>query len=107
MRIVRIVRIVSDGVPLELMDDPKEETLEETAKKLTKMMEANKVVTLVGEYSAVIIRPSSVSGIDIKDIETDEERAVNMVTKPQDESIKNQEQNTEDVDMILDIEEGE
>lgn len=104
---MRIVRIVSNGVPLELMDDPKEETLEETAKQLTKMMEANKVITLVGEYSAVIIRPSSVSGIDIKDIETDEERVVATMAEPQDESIRNREQKTEDVDMILDIEEGE
>lgn len=104
---MRIIQIVSDGVPLILRDDPKDESREEAAKKLYKMMESNKVVTLIGKYSVVVVRPSSVTGIEIRDVEIDEERVDAMMAKPQEEILKNREQNSEGVDMILDVEEGE
>jgi hypothetical protein len=94
---MRTIRIVSDGVPIEIYDDVKE-SLEEATEYLTQVMKTDTVVTLVGKNSSVIVRPSSVSAISIFDT------LVSDDGQKMDESVENAEQKTETVDEICDLE---
>ena len=98
---MRTIRIVSDGVLIEIYDDVKE-SLEEATEYLTQVMKTDTVVTLVGKNSSVIVRPSSVSAISIFDSPEDD-RSTQMLQK-MDEPAENGEQKTETIDEICDIE---
>jgi hypothetical protein len=98
---MRTIRIVSDGVPIEIYDDVKE-SLEEATEYLTQVMKTDTVVTLVGKNSSVIVRPSSVSAISIFD--TSDDSPPSRTIQKMDESVENAEQKTETVDEICDLE---
>lgn len=98
---MRTIRIVSNGVPIEIYDDVKE-SLEEATEYLTQVMKTDTVVTLVGKNSSVIVRPSSVSAISIFD-GPEEDRPTHGF-KMAAEAVENGEQKTETVDEICDIE---
>lgn len=98
---MRTIRIVSDGVLIEIYDDVKE-SLEEATEYLTQVMKTDTVVTLVGKNSSVIVRPSSVSAISIFDSPEDDRS--NQMLQKVDEAAENGEQKTETIDEICDIE---
>jgi hypothetical protein len=98
---MRTIRIVSDGVPIEIYDDIKQ-SLEEATEYITQVMKTDTVVTLVGKNSSAIVRPSSVSAISIFDSPV-EEHPTRMLQK-MDEAGENGEQKTETVDEICDLE---
>ncbi len=101
---MRIFRIISDGVPVEVHDDI-EGSIEDATKKLTTMMKNETVMILVGKNSSAIVRPSSISAINIIDRPTQESVGVKEMQKIPEETGENEEQN---IDMICDIEnEGE
>jgi hypothetical protein len=95
---MRIIRIISDGNPIDVYDDI-DTSIEEATKYVTDLMMSDKIVTLIGINSSVTVRPSSVSGINI--IDTPEDRPRQELVK---QSSKNKEQKNEHVDMISDIE---
>lgn len=92
---MRIIRIVTDGIPIEVIDDMKI-PLEDATKELTDMLKNETVMMLIGKDSSAIIRPSSVSGINIID-RPDQTSGVEM-----QKFEENEEQNN---DIICDIEE--
>jgi len=97
---MRIIRIVSEGVVSEIYDTD-EESLEKATKRITKMMESDKIVTLLGKNSSIVVRPSRVSAVSIFD--NNEHKF--KTTSDDIESIQNQEQKVETaVDEITDIE---
>jgi hypothetical protein len=97
---MRIIRIVSEGVVSEIYDDDGE-TIEAATKRITKMMESDKVVTILGKNSSIVVRPSTVSAVSIFDNNEHKFRT----TSDGIESIQNQEQKVETaVDEITDIE---
>lgn len=91
---MRIIKIISDGVPIEV-DDDDDKSLEDATKYLRGMMENDKVVTLIGKSSAAIVRPSSISGIGIHD-------TIDKTSEKPNKVIKNKEQKNEHVDIISD-----
>jgi len=95
---MRIITIISDGVPITVHDDTKK-SLEEATNLVKDLMENEKIMTVIGENSSAVVRPSSISAINIVDT-PDIEKACG-------EPERNQEQKTEHVDMITDIDEGE
>ena len=56
---MRIIRIVAEGVLNEIYDETNE-SLEDATKNITKMMKSDKVVTILGKNSSIVIRPSTV-----------------------------------------------
>ena len=63
---MRTIRIVADGIPVDVYDDA-DKPLDETTQELTQMMKNDTVMILVGKNSSAIVRPSSVSAINIID----------------------------------------
>jgi len=102
---MRIIRIICDGQPIDVYDS-KNQNVDEASKELVKMMDSDKIMRLVGKNSAAIVRPSSISGINIIDSDSHEPPAYEMQQISVSDSVKNVEQNT---DMITDMddEEGE
>lgn len=100
---MRIIRIISDGVPIDVHDDI-DRSLEEATKYVTDLMMSDKIVTLIGINSSATVRPSSISGINIIDTPGDrpKQELQRMVAEQPSE---NEEQKNEHVDMITDIEE--
>ena len=96
---MRIIRIISDGMPIEVYDEP-DTSLEEATQYVTNLLKGDKIVELIGKHSSAIIRPSSVSAINIIDEPIEDQKA-----QLQKEPNKKQEQNNENVDMIVDIDE--
>lgn len=95
---MRIIKIISDGVLIEV-DDDDDKSLEDATKYLRGMMENDKVVTLIGKSSAAIVRPSSISGISICDIL---DAIPDKSEKTNTRVVKNKEQKNEHVDIISD-----
>jgi len=95
---MRIIRVVSEGVVSEIYDTD-EESLEKATERITKMMKSDKVVTILGENSSIVVRPSKVSAVTILD--RDDKKF--ETTSDDTESIQNQEQKIETVDEITDI----
>jgi len=96
---MRIIKIISNGNLVEVMDDI-DTSLDEVTNYLKDIMESDKIVTLIGKNSSAIIRPSSVTAINIFDqVEEDEMRN-------QAQPMKNVEQNNEHIDMIMDIDDA-
>jgi len=95
---VRIIKIISDGHSIEVTDDI-DRSLEEASTYALVLMQSDKVVTLIGKYSSAIVRPSSISAINIIDVpeekNTDHQKMIEPKKKP--------EQNNEHIDMIMDI----
>jgi hypothetical protein len=89
---MRTIRIVSDGVLIEVYDTIKE-SLEDATQYLKDLMKNDKVVTLIGENSSAILRPSSISAINIFDVIEDTPSGAENMKQP----IKNQEQNTDEI----------
>jgi hypothetical protein len=98
---MRIIRIISDGVPIDVYDDI-DRPIEEATKYVTDLMMSDKIVTLIGINSSASIRPSSISGINI--IDTPGYRPKQELQQMVKQSSKNKEQKNEHVDMISDIE---
>jgi hypothetical protein len=98
---VRIIKIISDGNPIEVIDDDMEKSLDEVSEYVLNLMKSDKIVTLIGKDSSAIVRPSSISAINIIDIpdekKTDHQKMIKPIEKP--------EQNNEHIDMIRDIDE--
>lgn len=65
---MRIIRIIADGVPIEVVDKI-DEDIETATKKLVALIDGEKIISLIGKNSSAIIRPSSISGINIIDRE--------------------------------------
>ena len=95
---MRTIRIVSDGIPIEVYDDA-DKPLDEATKELTTMMKNETVMLLIGKNSSAIVRPSSVSAINIIDTPTQE--GLPREAQLMGEIEKNEEQN---IDMIVDSE---
>jgi hypothetical protein len=98
---MRIIRIITDGVPLDVYDDT-DKPLEEVASEVATILKNNVVATILGKNSAAVVRPSKVSGFNILDEEGKPilpERKI----KKQPEPVKKREQNTESVDRIVDL----
>ncbi len=93
---MRTIRIVSDGIPVEVYDDI-DKSLEEATKELTTMMKNETVMLLLGKNSSAIVRPSSVSAINIIDTPDQGPQELQKI----EEIEKNEEQN---IDMIVDSE---
>jgi len=85
---MRIIKIVSNGIPIEIVDE-EDSSLDEAMESVKLMMDSSKLVTIIGKNSAALVRPSSISAISVIDIP---------------EPMKNKEQKNESVDMIIDIE---
>ena len=100
---MRKIRIVAEGVLNEIFDT-QEKSLEETTKDITKMMKSDKVVTILGLNSSIVIRPSTVSAVTIVDdgdtIFTTSSDSTEFEPK---ESKENTEQKSEEVDEITDM----
>lgn len=95
---MRIIRIVSEGVVSEIYDTD-EESLEKATERITKMMKSDKVVTILGKNSSIVVRPSKVSAVTILDDDGMKFRTTADGTEP----IQNQEQKIETIDEITDI----
>lgn len=95
---MRIIRIVSEGVVSEIYDTD-EESLEKATERITRMMKSDKVVTILGKNSSIVVRPSKVSAVTILD---DDGMKFRTMADGID-SIQNQEQKIETVDEITDI----
>lgn len=96
---MRMIRIISDGVPVDVYDDM-DKSLEEATKYVQDIMKNDKVVTLIGKNSSAVVRPSSVSAINIIDTpERPKKELQQMEAKPS----KNEEQKNEHIDMITDV----
>jgi len=100
---MRKIRIVSEGVVSEIYDTD-DEPLEEVTKNLTKMMDSDKVVTIIGKNSSIVVRPSKVSAASVFDDNHRKFETTSDGIKILDEPIENQEQKVETVDEITDIE---
>lgn len=94
---MRTIRIVADGIPVDVYDDA-DKPLDETTQELTQMMKNDTVMILVGKNSSAIVRPSSVSAINIIDTPTQESTSE---IQQMEETGENEEQN---IDMIVDSE---
>lgn len=94
---MRTIRIVSDGIPVEVHDDI-DKPLDEATKELTTMMKNETVMLLIGKNSSAIVRPSSVSAINIIDTPDQGPQGVEKMKEVEE----NEEQN---IDMIVDSEE--
>jgi hypothetical protein len=96
---MRIIRIVADGVPVDVYDEA-DTDIEEATKKLFKMVKGDKIISVIGKNSSAIVRPSSVSAINI----IDEQRQDTKQFQKMEETTEKEEQN---IDMIVGVEEGE
>lgn len=98
---MRIIKLICDGQPIEIFDDDGD-SLEEKTMKLTEMMKSSKVTSIIGKNSAAVVRPSSISAINII---VDRSATENYDNETEDfresETLKNIEQN---IDRICDIE---
>jgi len=99
---MRIIRIIADGVPIEVVDDI-DQDIEEATKQLLSLVKGEEIISLIGKNSSAIVRPSSISGINIIDRVEPSQEAMQFQQKVK-EYQENEEQNT---DMICDVEEGE
>jgi hypothetical protein len=96
---MRIIRIVADGVPIDVYDEA-DTDIEEATKNLFKMVEGDKIISVIGKNSSAIVRPSSVSAINIIDESPQDTKRFQKM----EETDEKEEQN---VDMIVGVEEGE
>lgn len=94
---MRTIRIVADGNPIDVYDDA-DKPLDETTKELTQMMKNETVMILVGKNSSAIVRPSTISAINIIDTPVEE---IPQEVQRMKETGENGEQN---IDMIVDSE---
>ena len=99
---MRTIRIVADGVPIEIFDDTNK-PLEEVTLEIANVLKNNKVATIIGKNSSIVVRPSSVSAINILDENEKPISRVSQIIKKQSEPQKNREQKSEPVDMIVDL----
>lgn len=98
---MRIIRIVAEGVLSEIYDT-EEKSLEEATKDITLMMKSDKVVTILGLNSSIVVRPSTVSAVTIID-DNKFTTTSDGIEFDQKESKENPEQKTEAVDEITDM----
>ena len=98
---MRIIKLICDGQPIEIFDDDGD-SLEEKTMKLTEMMKSSKVTSIIGKKAAAVVRPGSISAINII---VDRSATENYDNETEDfresETLKNIEQN---IDRICDIE---
>jgi ribosomal protein L14E/L6E/L27E len=98
---MRIIRIVADGVPVDVYDEA-DTDIEEATKKLFEMVKGDKIISVIGKNSSAIVRPSSVSAINIID-DPNQQRD----TKRFQQMKETDEKEEQNIDMICDVEEGE
>lgn len=96
---MRVIRIISDGVSMDVYDDEHKKSLEEVSKELRKMMTSDTVITLIGTNSSILVRPSSISGINVFD-------SIEIATlmKKQIQQPELHEKVEQNIDMIVDSE---
>lgn len=96
---MRVIRIISDGVSMDVYDDDHKKSLEEVSKELRKMMTSDTVITLIGTNSSILVRPSSISGINVFD-------SIEIATlmKKQIQQPELHEKVEQNIDMIVDSE---
>jgi hypothetical protein len=106
---MRIITIQINNGALMQIDDNIDETLEDATKKLTEMLKNDKIMMLIGKNSSAIVRPSSISGINIVDhqipdpsLEQDGKQQIKTESDDPTKIIQNEEQN---IDRICDVEE--
>jgi len=102
---MKTITINTKDGPIELVDDG-EQTIEETVKFLLDMMRANTLAIVHTTNTSTLIRPSSISGIVVKnDIELPPKEETPTLEDIQPDEIpdKKSEQNVETVEESVDI----
>jgi hypothetical protein len=102
---MRTITINTKDGPIELLDD-EEQTIEETVKFLLDMMRANTLALIHTVNTSTLLRPSSISGIVVKDnieLPPKEETLPLEDIQPDEITDKKSEQNVETVEEAVDI----